>query len=205
MSFVSVEGPVHNLLLEHCQAESVAYFLRVTTGAPSSTAPIALLQCSVDSPVQVDVTARILSLACLFFADVTLAGDDVEWASIFDYWTTGHEITKSGSSCRDYYLDGTTGLALNSATTSLQTIIGSAQTWEPGVIANGAIASEYFTVTGAARGDTVLVAHENVTALGLVLHGTVSSTNMIGVTLANLSGSEKTVASGTLRMTVIKQ
>lgn len=203
-AFISLEGPCNNLGLTNCQAESATYFLRKTAGAPSDLTPIVLQGCTVDNDILIEQTARIVSIGSVYNADVTLAGNDVEFASIYDLFTSSYTIVKSGANCIHFQLDGTTGLQMNSGTRAIRTILGATATWDPANLANGATDSTTVTVTGAAKGNTVLVAHENVNAAGLFLTGTVASTNMVNVTLLNQSGGPVDVASGTLRVTVIK-
>lgn len=73
-----------------------------------------------------------------------------------------------------------------------------------GPIANGASFSGALTLTGADQGDVCTVSHTSNTD-GCVLMVQVSSTDAGTLTIANLSGGSKTIASGTLRVDVWKR
>lgn len=77
-------------------------------------------------------------------------------------------------------------------------------TWDPGLLADGAIEGKGITVTGARPGDIVLCSHDQVDTTGMLMTGTVSSNDTVGVTLMNKTGGNKDVASGTLRVIVEK-
>lgn len=77
-------------------------------------------------------------------------------------------------------------------------------TWAPGTIANGAQATTTVTVPGAAIGDFVLASHDSILTNALILSAHVSAANTVTVVLANLSGAAPTVASGTLKVLVLK-
>lgn len=73
-----------------------------------------------------------------------------------------------------------------------------------GPIANGASFSGALTLTGADQGDVCTVSHTSNTD-GCVLMVQASSTDVGTLTIANLSGGSKTIASGTLRVDVWKR
>jgi hypothetical protein len=79
-------------------------------------------------------------------------------------------------------------------------------TWDPGSIADGAIASTTVTVTGVGTGDAceVAVGHSAGIPAGAILAGSVTSANTVTVTLFNKTGGALDLASGTLRVTCWK-
>jgi len=76
-------------------------------------------------------------------------------------------------------------------------------TWDPADIANGSSEATTFTVTGAAVGDAVLASFSNALG-GLALTAQVSAANTVEVRLLNNSGGSVDLASGTVRVRVIK-
>lgn len=202
MEFITIAGPYHSLSFRECQAEGIAYFLHVTSTAPSSIAPIHLIGCSVDSPVSLDITARIMSVSCFFQADVTLAGDDCEWASWMDTWTSPYTFVKSGTNDRTFILDGTSGLNLNGS--YIKSYNSATYTWDPGSLATGAVTSEAFSFPGAVTGDILAVSLSSLINSEMFLTATVAGTGTIYVSLFNPSGITRDLASGTLRISVWK-
>jgi hypothetical protein len=77
-------------------------------------------------------------------------------------------------------------------------------TWAPGVVANGSQVSTTVTVPGAAVGDFVLVSHDKILTSALILSAHVSASDTVTVVIANLSGAVPTVASGALKVLVLK-
>jgi parallel beta-helix repeat protein len=73
-----------------------------------------------------------------------------------------------------------------------------------GPISNGASFTGPLTLTGADQGDVCTVSHTSNTD-GCVMMVQVSTTNTGVLTIANLSGGSKTIASGTLRVDVWKR
>jgi parallel beta-helix repeat protein len=73
-----------------------------------------------------------------------------------------------------------------------------------GPISNGASFTGPLTLTGADQGDVCTVSHTSNTD-GCVMMAQASSTNNGVLTIANLSGGSKTIASGTLRVDVWKR
>ena len=73
----------------------------------------------------------------------------------------------------------------------------------PGTIANGASASFVETVSGAALGDLVTVAH-GANLSGCIVSGYVSAANTVELVYANLSGGSQTPAAATANILVTK-
>jgi hypothetical protein len=82
-------------------------------------------------------------------------------------------------------------------------LLGSA-TWDPASVADGAIASTTVTVTGAVAGDVALASHPGITVAGAILHAQVTAADTVTVTLLNKTGGALDLASGTLRVRVMK-
>lgn len=74
---------------------------------------------------------------------------------------------------------------------------GHSETWDPGPINSGAVASVNVTIAGAALGDMAIASLSTLQS-GCILHAFVSAANTIRVTLANLSGAPVDTPSGTL-------
>lgn len=202
MAFVSIEGPTHSVNLTNCQAENALYWLHVTDDAPGTIYPVAMLQCTVDEPILMEERMRVVSVGCVMNADVTLNGDDSEWLSLYDYWTTGHEITQGGANCRTYIWDGSSGVNLNgSYIKSYHTVT---TTWDPANLAAGALDTKLVAFTGALPGDVCTVSMTTVNDPGLLMFATVPSTGYVYVTLYNATGSAKDVSEGTLRVSLWK-
>jgi hypothetical protein len=91
---------------------------------------------------------------------------------------------------------------------TIQAINGNSTTWAPGTIASNAIVSTTIGVDGAAIGDQVALGFSNALPAGLILVGNVTANNgttgTVTVTLLNMTGASQTIASGTLKATVIK-
>ena len=76
-------------------------------------------------------------------------------------------------------------------------------TWNPASIASGASESKEVTVTGAALGDFALVSF-NLDVQDITLTADVTAANTVTAVLANNSGGAVNLASGTLKVLVIK-
>ncbi len=83
--------------------------------------------------------------------------------------------------------------------TAITKHLSSTTTWDPGTVADGAVASTTVTVTGAALGDTVAVGLSVAVVAGVVISGAVTSANTVTVTAFNHSGGNWIPGSGTLR------
>ena len=81
--------------------------------------------------------------------------------------------------------------------------LSASTTWDPPSIANGASTATTLTVGGAALGDAVVASFSNALG-GLVLGAQVSAANAVEVRLINNSGGAVDLASGTLRVQVLK-
>lgn len=82
-------------------------------------------------------------------------------------------------------------------------------TWDPGTVANGGIATQTITVSGAALGDIVQVGFTDAlntgnTTQSAMLTGYVSATDTVCCVFYNCSGFGINLASGTLSVRVIK-
>jgi len=78
-------------------------------------------------------------------------------------------------------------------------------TWQPGtagVIASQSSSSTTITVAGAAAGDKVLASLTTLTTAALIISAHVSAANTVTVVIANLSGSNVTIADGELSVLV---
>lgn len=75
-------------------------------------------------------------------------------------------------------------------------------TWAPGLIVTGSQATTTLVVAGAVIGDKVLVSLSTLTTEALLFTGHVSAANQVTVVLVNLTGSNVTIASGTLSVLV---
>ncbi len=75
--------------------------------------------------------------------------------------------------------------------------------WNPSAIDDGNAETQTVTAAGAALGDYVM-ASMSVTTKDLVLSAEVTSANLITAVLANNTGGQLTVDSGTLRIKLIK-
>jgi len=75
-------------------------------------------------------------------------------------------------------------------------------TWDPGSIADGAIATTTVAVAGAAVGDTVGVGFSLAVPAGAFLSGSVTAVGVVTITLFNKTGAPLDLASGTLRADV---
>ena len=121
--------------------------------------------------------------------------DDGTWelVNIFTTTTKGlvpAPVTSTGKHLKD---DGT--WVLPTPTTYFGSI-----TWNPGLVANNAIKNTNVTVTNAAVGDVVAVGFSIATVSGVLFFGNVISANTVRVTVFNYSGSDQTIASGTLKV-----
>ncbi len=80
--------------------------------------------------------------------------------------------------------------------------LSSTVTWNPGTVANGAVASTTVNVTGAALGDTVAVGSDNLGGNNIILTGFVQSAGVVRVLLYNLTGAGFTPGSNITRADV---
>lgn len=86
-----------------------------------------------------------------------------------------------------------------------QLLLVGTTTWDPASLATGASASTTVTVSGATVGDVVIPSLSTLTQDGMLLTATVSASNTVKVTLANVGGTNPTdVTSGTLRVQVFQ-
>ena len=76
-------------------------------------------------------------------------------------------------------------------------------TWDPASIANGATEDVDVTYAGATLGDYVLASF-SLDVAGLELSAQVTATNTVTATLANSTGAAVNLASGTLKVLVLK-
>jgi hypothetical protein len=85
------------LVVTNCQGEGVSGgdFLRVT-GSASLVSPITLQGCTVNLPVEIQATRRILSIGNHYTVDVTLTADGSTVTSIQDAFDAGKDFVKVG-------------------------------------------------------------------------------------------------------------
>ena len=76
--------------------------------------------------------------------------------------------------------------------------------WNPGLIATGAISVQTVAVTGARLGDYVEASIDK-DLQNCTINGYVSASDAVAAVITNLSGAGKTIASGTLRVSVMKR
>ena len=80
--------------------------------------------------------------------------------------------------------------------------IETTDTWNPGLIANQAQSTTVIGVAGATVGDKVLASLTTLTTAALIISAHVSAANTVTVVIANLSGSNVTIADGELSVLV---
>ena len=80
---------------------------------------------------------------------------------------------------------------------------GATATWDPASLASGSSVSTTVTVSGAALGDFVLASF-SLSLSGLTLSAYVSTTNTVTVVIGNHTGTAVDIASGTLKVLVLK-
>ena len=79
------------------------------------------------------------------------------------------------------------------------------ETWDPSSIAAGAFTSLTATVPGAVVGDHVLVTHSGLGAVsGVQMSGAVTAADTVKVTACSSSGAGQDIASGTVRITLLR-
>jgi hypothetical protein len=98
------------------------------------------------------------------------------------------------------------GAILSTAVTASDNIgwLSASATWDPPNIANGSSSATTITVGNAVLGDAVVCSFSNALS-GLVLCGQVSAADTVEVRLVNNSGGAVDLASGTLRVQVLKK
>jgi hypothetical protein len=123
-----------------------------------------------------------------------------------DYLTiVGNDFSNNGTNS---LVDLSTGLNKQilgnmGYTNVLTTVFTGSDTWNPGFLANLGVATKNVTATGASVGDVANASLSSI-AGGYILSALVTSTNTVTVTLMNVTGANQTVASGTVRVAVIK-
>ena len=80
---------------------------------------------------------------------------------------------------------------------------GATATWDPASLASGSSVSTTVTVSGAALGDFVLASF-SLSLSGLTLSAYVSAANTVTVVIGNHTGTAVDIASGTLKVLVLK-
>lgn len=100
---------------------------------------------------------------------------------------------------------GTGGVAIGSGGAPIAKSLTNTATWDPGnMAADGSVASTTLTVTGAAVGD---VAHASLSTIGandVLITAHVQAADTVRVVLQNKTGGALDIASGTLRVVVLK-
>jgi len=82
--------------------------------------------------------------------------------------------------------------------------ITNTQTINPGTINNNTTNSYALTVAGAVFGDTIITSFSQDLTSGIVLSGYVTAANTVVVTMTNNTGAPRVVASGQVRVKVVK-
>ncbi len=100
-------------------------------------------------------------------------------------------------------LSGFGGITGGPRGADLEQMLRGTVTWDPAPVGNAAETTTTVTVTGSAIGDPTIPAFSN-DLQGMVLSGSVSSTDTVTVVLRNNTGGALDLASGTLRATVLK-
>lgn len=77
-------------------------------------------------------------------------------------------------------------------------------TWDPALLAAGAVASTTITVTGAVAGDVAIASHDQLGANNVLISAHVQAADTVRVVLRNETGANLDIASGTLRVMVIR-
>lgn len=85
----------------------------------------------------------------------------------------------------------------------LRFLTGSA-TWDPASVADGAATSASLTLPGAALGDVAVPSFSNAITAGAFMVAHVTSADTVTVTLFNKTGSSLDLASGTLKVVIIR-
>ena len=101
----------------------------------------------------------------------------------------------------------TGGLIIGASGTPIKKHLSGTKTWDPAATAatQGAKVSTTVTVTGAAVGDTVVVAHTaHIGGQAAILQGYVSAADTVTVDLINTTAAAVDLATGTLRVDVWK-
>lgn len=119
-----------------------------------------------------------------------------------DFVTNGLSGSDANSSLR-LHADGT--FVLGRGSSPLTNIYKGTATWDPASIADGAVTNTTVTVTGASIGDQCIVGFSNAVPANAFMVGSVTAANTVTVTLFNKTGGNLDLASGTLKVTVIKQ
>jgi hypothetical protein len=108
---------------------------------------------------------------------------------------------KGGVSWLYFINDAGTDVEVASANVVKQALTATA-TWNPGSIADAAVASTTITVTGAAVGDIAYATHDQFGAVDVLISAHVQAADTVRVVFMNKTGGALDVASGTLRVVV---
>lgn len=77
-------------------------------------------------------------------------------------------------------------------------------TWDPASISDGATAATTVTLSGATLGDFAVASFSNAVPAGAILAASVTAADTVTVTLFNKTGSALDLASGTLKVGIIR-
>lgn len=77
-------------------------------------------------------------------------------------------------------------------------------TWNPANIADGAMTSTTVTLSGATLGDIALVSFSVAVPAGAILAASVTAANTVTVTLFNKTGGALDLASGTVKVAILR-
>lgn len=162
------------------------------TGAAMSGAKLYFYLTGTTTPADVYTTDE-LSVA---HANPVVADSGGMFASIYlDPEVEYRAVLKTSA---DVTIDDVDPLALG------QRILTATATWNPLSVADGASTATLVGVSGAALGDPVAVGFTSLTAGNWQISGTVNAANQVTVSLLNKTGGAVDLASGTLRVAVMK-
>lgn len=101
-------------------------------------------------------------------------------------------------------LNGGVVLGTSASAEKLKGAVVGTATWDPALIADGAMTSTTVTVTGAVLGDVAMASFTLAVPAGALLMASVTATDTVTVTLFNKTGGNLDLGSGTLRAVVWK-
>lgn len=118
--------------------------------------------------------------------------------------STGKAVIYASTSGTDtLYVKFASGTTIPLAVDSTSPHLTATTTWDPGSIAHGASESKSVTVTGAVLGDIALASF-SLDLQELTISAHVGATNTVHVVLHNATGGAVDLASGTLKVLVLK-
>jgi|GEM_PF-787669 len=123
----------------------------------------------------------------------------------FSSQNASHTLTLATNLVRDNDLSGLSNTVINTVHFTPESITVSVA-WDPPSLITGSATTTTVSVAGAATTDSVVLNHSSVDAAGTawLMYGYVSAAGTVTVVLMNQTGSTVDLASGTLRVKVIK-